>query len=386
MNWLDPATMGVTTALVVTVAGAGYMIDVLSFRSSVAARLWAVALMSGILTVLAYLAWTFIEGAWVAAGVGNGAFVATTGFIWVGCRAHNERRLTVAAVAAALAAVGTGVVTLASGVRTDPWAGSAVMFASLAILAALCAIESRRGALSRRPPSWGITVALGLQCLYYLPRTYLFLTQGPDSETFLEWFGTSSTSLLTITFTIVVVVSMLMMRSADRARPAAPVAQALTGDGLVRGDVARQILTSQIKRAHQQGQYMALIALRLDDLSQIRVGFGAHAAKVVRAAWTEAIEAGAPPSALLGQLTDDTRIVAIPVTGKSQAQRLAMALSQRILDQIVAGEVAITPLVGVGVALSRGESEADALVDEATLAANRAADQMDGSVVFAGDP
>src|SRR3546814_7604335 len=93
MTAIDLFTLTLATALVIVVSGVFYLVETLLRKEGAAGRLWAIAFLSGILSVLCYLVWSVDASAFLAIAVGNGGFVATAGFLWLGCRAYNGRTL-----------------------------------------------------------------------------------------------------------------------------------------------------------------------------------------------------------------------------------------------------------------------------------------------------
>ena len=90
---LDLSSVLVMTALVVNVSGILFIVETLLRRDEGAGRVWALAFLAGMLTTLAYIVWAQSPDAWWAVAVGNAAFVAGTGCMWLGCRRFNGRRM-----------------------------------------------------------------------------------------------------------------------------------------------------------------------------------------------------------------------------------------------------------------------------------------------------
>lgn len=385
MSWLDPTTMSLVTALVVIVCAIIFLADTVSYATSLAARVWALSFMAGILTVLSYMAWEFLPDGWIPAAVGNAAFVTTTGCMWAGARVYNEQPLAPAGVTVGLASGGTLVVTLAAGPGGGAWAGAEVMFVSLGVLAALGSVESRRGPLSTRAPSYGLTIALGGQCLYYIARTSVFVAYGPQSPVFLEWFDTAPTSLITITFTITVVVSITVLRANERARPSTlPDVKLSHGrDGFLEQASFERVMAGQLQRAEQRGEHLAVIALQIHDLPQIRTAFGTRTARRLATHWRAGIQEAVPLGAFLGQCRAETALIGVPVLGEAQAKQLAGQYAQRTLDELTSADTTIIPVLGVGLAVSGAGGQAADLVAAAEEAANRSALSLDATVILA---
>ena len=107
---LDLASVLIMTALVVNVSGVLFIVETLLRRDEGAGRIWSIAFLSAMLTTLAYTVWVQSD-VWWAIAVGNAAFVAGTGCMWLGCRRFNGRRMRWSSilVAAAVVAAALGV-------------------------------------------------------------------------------------------------------------------------------------------------------------------------------------------------------------------------------------------------------------------------------------
>lgn len=385
MSWLDPMTMSVATALVVTVCGVIFLFDTVVHAESPAARTWSVAFMAGILTVASYLAWTFLEDGWAAAGIGNGAFVTTTGCMWLGCRRYNARAMRVPILVVLTAVAGTIVATLVRGPDGGAWAGAVVMFPALAVLAGLGSAEARRAPLVGQGASIGLAAVLAVQSVYYVLRTGVYLTSGPDSELFIEWFGTPSTSMITIVLTITAVISIAVLRATERGAPTSrpETMLGLSVDGYLDAESFRWALDGYLERAGARRDQLAVIALRMEDLKQIAAAFGAEEAQQLTARWRSAAQAGAPLSAFLGDLGPGVILVGMPAPADGTARRVAARLSRRILDELTSAETVLTPVLGVGVAISTdGSEDGERLINTALQAAERSAAELGAVVVL----
>lgn len=385
MSSLDPMTMSLATAVVVTVCGVIFLRDTVVHADSAAARIWSVGFMAGILTVVSYLAWTSLDNGWVAAGIGNGAFVATTGCMWLGCRTYNARRMRTSIVVVVVAVLTTTAATLAAGPTGGAWAGAVVMFPALAVLAGLGSAEARRAPLGSRSPALGLAIVLGVQCLYYVLRTPVFLVAGAESSLFLDWFGTPSTSVITIVLTITAVISMSVLRATERVLPRTTpeTVLVLSDDGYLDARSFERVLSASLKRGGLRREPVAVIALRLEGLTRIAAAFGAHQAQQITTRWRDTVQIDAPLSSFLGDGGSGVLLVGVASAPETAVKRLAGRLSQRVLDELTATETTISPILGVGVALSKHHPDDPAgLIAAAAAAAHRSAGNLDAAVVL----
>ena len=173
---LDLYSVLVMTAVVVNVSGVLFIVETLLRRDEGAGRIWALAFLAAMLTTLAYVIWVQSPEAWWAIAVGNAAFVAGTGCMWLGCRRFNRRRMAWSSLVVAAAVAGAATSVFMAGPDGGDWAGALWMFIPLLAFAGAGAVECLRGELRESRTAWVLSAVLLLQSLYYLSRTTAFLT------------------------------------------------------------------------------------------------------------------------------------------------------------------------------------------------------------------
>ncbi|MFC8682792.1 hypothetical protein ACFT30_14840 [Microbacterium ureisolvens] len=381
---LDLASVLVFTALVVNVSGVLFILETLLRRDEGAGRIWSVAFLAGMLTTLAYTVWTQTDGAWWAIAVGNAAFVAGTGCMWLGCRRFNGRRMRWASILVAAAVLGAGVAVAVEGPAGGDWAGALWMFVPLLVFAGAGSVECLRGEMRESRTAWVLGAVLGFQSLYYVSRTTAFVTSGPDSALFEAAFGTISTSFLTVTLTIVAVVVTSVLR-ASRAPMRGYLRHPVAGDveqGIVGDQSFALVLDGLCRRAAQSGEAVAVTAVRLDDLDQISTAFGSDVAGSVAATWRTGVRRYAPTNAVVAEDGPTGLILGLAVASAQEARRQAAAIYRGLFDELGKVGGGVIPVVGVGVALSDtvGHDPAE-LVRAAREAASRAAANVETSVL-----
>jgi GGDEF domain-containing protein len=375
----------VITALVVNVSGILFILETFLRRDEGAGRIWSVGFLAAMLTTLAYAVWAQSDGAWWPVAVGNAAFVAGTGFMWLGCRRFNARRMTWAAVLVAVAVLAAGISVAVEGDRGGDWAGALWMFAALVVFAGAGAVECFRGALRRSRTAWVLGAVLAFQSLYYVARTTVFVVSGPESDVFQAGFGTMSLSFLTVTLTIVAVVvtSVLRASRAPMRGYVAPAGAERSTRGIEPHAAFARSLAELCERAAIRSEPVAVTSVRIDDLEQISSAFGSEVAGAVGDTWRASVRKHAPANAMVAEDGASGLLVALAVPSAQEARRQAGAIYRGVFDDLGRVGGGVIPVVGIGIALTEsvGGEPAD-LMRVAREAASRAATSIESSVLI----
>ena len=388
---LDLYSVLVMTAVVVNVSGILFIVETLLRRDEGAGRIWALAFLAAMLTTLAYVIWAQSPEAWWAVAIGNAAFVAGTGCMWLGCRRFNGRRMAWSSAVVAAAVVAAAASVFLAGPNGGDWAGALWMFIPLIAFAGAGAIECLRGELRESRTAWVLSAVFGFQSLYYLSRTTAFLTSGPDSTLFQNAFGTITTSFVTVTLTIVAVVVTSVLRAgrAPMRGHLRPAGFGTARDGILSQDVFEGAMGDLCERARWRSELVGVIAVRIDDLEQISTAFGSDVARAVTETWRTGVRRHAPSNSFVAEDGPTGLLVGVLVDSPREARRQAAVIYRGLFDDLgmvgssVSGDIGgVIPVVGVGVALSDSTGyDAEALAGVARDAATRAATSVDTSVL-----
>ncbi|GGH48653.1 hypothetical protein GCM10010921_26280 [Microbacterium album] len=383
---LDLHSTSLVAALVVFAAGSTFLLETVTRRDSGAGRYWAASFLTGILTVFCYLVWAFERSLWGAVAVGNGAFAAQMGLMWLGCRVFNGRLGGLPRMLTAAASLIVFAAALLDGPEGGDWAGAPALFAAIVVLASLGAVESRRGALRRAFSAIGLTLVLSVAAAFYAGRAVVFLIVGPESALFREWFDTNATSLLTAALTVVAVVSTSVLRLQSLGAPP-PTLELRPADASPRDPLPRHVfdvvLRDLVSRARDVEADVAVIAFRIEDLRALSAAFGPAVTEPIESGWRSSVRRHAPLDAAVGHLDAHTIAVSLVLPDPGEGIRVAQHVQRCLLDDLLAADDVVLPTVGVGVAVSAGATaRARALVEAAREAAGRSASSPDAEVAL----
>ncbi|MCR2792511.1 diguanylate cyclase [Microbacterium sp. zg.Y625] len=382
---MEQDSLATVTALVVVVSAVLFIVETFLRRDDAAGRLWALGFLSGLVTTLFYLVWATQPASWWAVAGGNGAFVASTGLMWLGCRRYNEGSMRGPAAAVAVASAAAAAAALLEGPDGGDWAGALWMFVPLWVFAALAALATRRGTLRHAPTAAALTCAFAVQSTFYAGRVVAFVVAGPESALFETWFGTAAASILTIVLTITMVVGTSVLRA---GRTGLRGRAAHDGEGSPFGIRSRAefdaALAQAVLDARRHGEQIAVFVVRLEELDYIATAFGIELADELVAQGRDAVRRSTTALAVVGEQDDDLLAVMTTVRSSGEARRLGMAMYRELFDAFNAASGGVLPSLGVGIAVGsvRGQ-DADALLADARAAALRAASSVASAVLVA---
>ena len=386
---IDGWTISLASALVVVVTAALFIGTTISHKDSEVGRIWAAGYLGGILTTTSYLVWLLFPELWWASALGNAAFVAGTGFFWIGCRRHNGRPTRYLVLAFACLAV--FVAGLIPGPDGGAWAGARLYFLAIIVFAVLAALESTRGELGRALGSRPMVVVFTVEAAFFAGRLYFFLLQGPDSPTFSLFFGSSATAFVTMLMVIVLSSSMSVIRSVHGAnadlvgrtgRRVGP-ATGYTADDVLTESSFERVLSDWLDRAEFHDEQLALFHLDLDDLNEINTAFGRAQADAVLARYTAVVRRYAPAHSGIGVAGPGRLVLATPMESPDAALAVAAMLQSGLLEESLDQATGLRPTMSIGVALTDYTGfDFDRLSAVALRACKRASDAGGNRTMF----
>lgn len=350
---LDTFSVSVVTAVVVLVAGTLFLLETFLRKAEMVGRIWALSFLAAMLTSVAYMMWALDPDSIWPIALGNAAFVSSAGCMWLGCRRFNERHIPVAASAVAGGAVLTLAAALLDAAAGD-WAGAFVMFLLIALFAGLGAGESFSGEMRRNRNAIGLALILAAESMYYIARTVVFVTQGPESALFRTWLSTESTSIVTVVLTIVALLTTSILRAGLAGVRGVSITSDLqrTDDGVLRADSFARLFDELVLRAQERGETVGVVSVRVDDLPQITTAFGRGEADAVATAWRQATRRAAPTQSFVGEDGNGGLAVALLPSSSSEARYIATAVRDAVFDGVREAELSVLPIVTVGTAIA----------------------------------
>lgn len=355
---IDGWTISLASALIVVVTAALFIGSTIAHKDSSAGRLWAAGYLAGILTTTSFLAWQLSPELWWASAVGNAGFAAGTAFFWLGCRRHNGRRGPYW-----MAAVGSGAVLVAGlvpGPSGDAWAGAQVYFAVIVVFAVLSAIECSRGELLRARGSRPMLVVFCVQAAFFAGRLFFFTVDGPDSQVFSLFFGSSALALVTMIMCVVLSSSMSLIRFAQGSGPEPllrggrklPAVTGYTADGVFTERAFDRVVGDWLDRAEFHDEQLAMLHLDLDDLREITTAFGPAHTNQILSRYTAIVRQFGPPHSAIGAAGTGRLALAFPAASSDEALAVARMVQAGLLEDSLAEFAGLRPTSSIGIALT----------------------------------
>lgn len=384
---LDIGTIQFLTAVVVHVAGGVFVLETMLRKDDRAGRVWALGFISAMIATEAYIVrWVSVDAWWLVA-IGNAAWVAALGLLWLGCRVFNGHRLRRTAAAVIAAAIVTVAVVLLDGPAADgrtAW----LVYGFNAAFAGLTAFEATRGSMQRSRTALGLSVTLGLVAVLQLARTVLSLLLDAEHPILQTRLGSPLVGVVTICVVVVAVVVTSVLRAEQvRLRGTEDsTLMAIAPDGVLLTPSFVRVLGGRLMRANRRAELFAVLVVKIDALGRIATAFGADEAEHVRQAARAAVRRLSPTTAAMGTDDEGQLLLAFQPASPAEARQLAARMHRAMLDQLRTAGVPVIPPIGMGLSVtSTSGYDRETLLDAARAAARRAIQSDDVSVVVAGE-
>jgi diguanylate cyclase (GGDEF)-like protein len=362
---LDTATLRVAFGLMALVLVLLFYFSAYRYTRSPYSGWWCVALVFFLSGSAAFL----LNGTphqWWANTLGNVLLVLGGIAVWAGARSLRDLR-PLRWLFAGLPVV-TMVASAVDHPGTNTWSGGPVFLAAMCLTVGLASRELWRlepGYSRVRVPM--AAAAAGLSAFYF-GRLVYFLLEGPNGPTFVTYFGSAVTTLVTMVLLVVVSFSMAALSTEQQTRALRMVATRDDLTGLLNRkaflDLATELLNDRAV-THGTG---ALILADLDHFKAVNDTHGHAAGDLALQAFAGACRDTVRTTDLVGRYGGEEFILLIPGASADRAQKTAEAVSRR-LAQVPSGDGLQMPTVSYGVALyDAGTSDLDDLIASADRA------------------
>ncbi|MDO9398072.1 MAG: GGDEF domain-containing protein [Herbiconiux sp.] len=346
---LDIRTLLLVAGLVIILCGVSFILNTAMRRNDASGRLWSISFIAGMLTAVSFSVWSVSPDLWWVLAVGNTAHVVSVGAIWSGARVFNGRSslVWVTLVAGGLVAVFTGI----EGPDAGAWAGSTGLFIGLSVFSGLGGAETMRSRMRRNLNARILSFCLWIVCAFYVLRTSIFVTQGPESAVFREYFGSEVTTIITIVMVLLATVSMSILQ-AERSGARA-LGDVTVGVHSVVGVLSAASFMQQwadwVERASFHGDRLAMIAMDVDNLPQMNTAFGRAFGDTAIRSVAQIVRHYAPTTSLLGHTGAGRFVIVVVTTAPNEAEQLAIRLQTALVDEPIDPQQSLRATASFGV-------------------------------------
>jgi diguanylate cyclase (GGDEF)-like protein len=368
---LDTSTLYIVSAMVITLTGILFIVDVYRRRDDVVGRIWSLAFVAGIITTFAYLASSMFVGIWWGIGVGNGTVVFSVAAVWSGARLFNGRRsmLWVSIVAALVVAVSA----LVLGPSGGPWAGGGFMLAAMCAFGILGGVECFRDTLSGYGNARFLGAVTLLAGAYYGVRLIFFLAQGPYSPFFSRFLGSGITSLIVIVFVVGGAFAMVALRGEESPQTYSTRTEHDGLSGTASPPDFTGIVQPMVAEARSSGRPVVLVAADIDELGTMNAAFGRSFGDEVLVNFVALLRAALPVGTPLCRMSADNFEFALRNSDATGAARLADRIRSSLLDSPLVSESGVRVTASFGIAAAdQNDFAFERMQQAATSAVERA--------------
>ncbi|WP_382307740.1 GGDEF domain-containing protein [Herbiconiux sp. UC225_62] len=346
---LDQATLLVVSGLIVILCGISFIVNTAMRRNDASGRLWSISYIAGMLTALSFLVWAVSPYLWWVLAIGNTAYIISIGAIWSGSRVFNGRSSYIWVVLA-----GGGVVALLTALQGPSggiWTGSTGLFIGIAVFAGLGGAETMRSRMRRNLNARIISYCLWIVCAYYVLRSSIFVTLGPESQVFTTYFGSQITTVITIVLVLLGTISMSILQ-AERSGARA-LGDVTVGVHSVVGVLSAASFMQQwadwVERASFNGDRLAMIAMDVDNLPQMNTAFGRAFGDTAIRSVAQIVRHYSPTTSLLGHTGAGRFVIVVVTANANEAERLAIRLQTALVDEPIDPQQSLRATASFGV-------------------------------------
>jgi diguanylate cyclase (GGDEF)-like protein len=324
---LDTATLRIAFGLMALALGLLFYFSAYRTTRSPYSGWWCLALVFFLSGSAAFL----FDGTahqWWANPLGNVLLVHGGVAVWAGARslrAVPKRRWVFSGVPLV-----TLVASAVDSPGTNTWSGGAVFLASMSLMIGLASRE-----LWRLEPGYSrvripMAVSAAGVSAFYLGRLVAFLLDGPDGPTFVTFFGSAVTTLVTMVMLVVASFSMAALSTEQQTRALRRVARRDDLTGLLNRKAFLEVAAGQLSDPAVARSSGALILADLDYFKAINDTYGHAAGDQVLQAFAAACKDTVRPTDPAGRYGGEEFVLLIPGATAERAEGIADEVSRRL--------------------------------------------------------
>lgn len=369
---LDTATLRVAFALMALVMGILFYFSAFRSTRSAYSAWWCVALLLFLAGSASFLLNGTPHQVW-ANPLGNVLLVSGVASVWAAARSLRMLNCNVW-LSIAVPAI-AGIAAALDNPASNTWAGGAVFLASMCLFIGLSSRELwhlEPGYSRVRIPT---AIASGAVAAFYLGRLVVFIAEGPASPTFVTYFGSSVTTLVTMVFLVVGSFSMAELSTEQQTRALRAVARQDGLTGLLNRSAFIELATAELARSRQSNTYGTLILADLDHFKTVNDTFGHAAGDLALQTFADACKETVRSMDLVGRYGGEEFILMIPGVGPGRAEVITTEISRRLAQHVIP-EVLQMPTVSYGLSkFTAATEDLDELIAAADVALYEAKSQ-----------
>lgn len=383
MDFLDTTTLRVAFGVVaVTLLALFYFVTFQRTRSVYSAW-WCVALSLFLAGAAAYLLDGTVHQQW-ANPSGNALLVLGAASVWAGARTLRTKGPKPWQILAG--PVVTLVVSAFDSPATNDWSGGPVFLGFMCLFLALASAELWVMKRSYSRVRQSLALASGLLAAFYLCRWLVFLVEGPDGPTFITYFDSAITTLITLVLLVVVSFSMAALSNEQVTQDLHLRATRDGLTGLLNRPGFHDLAVNELKRIRDNRTPGSLVLADLDHFKTVNDTYGHAAGDVVLQAFADACVGTVRSTDLVGRHGGEEFVILLSGADSKRAEGIVSQLSARFALASFS-EGFKPPTVSYGIAAIDGSSTdleailatADAALYEAkSLGRNRAVQGSSG--------
>lgn len=324
---LDVGTLRVAFAVVaLTLFVLFYAVTFRSTRSAYSGW-WCAALVLFLTGAAGYLLDGTPHQVW-ANPLANSLLVAGSAGVWAAARSLRQQRINTWQLLAAPAL--TAVASALDNPAVNDWSGGPVFLAMMCVMFSFSYLEMRALPSDFSNVQGPLTAASGLLALFYLGRWLVFLVDGPRGPTFLTFFGSEITTLVTMALLMFVSFGMAAMSTEQLTKDLSLRASRDGLTGLLNRSGFLELAGDELRRIERSGRFASLIIADLDHFKAVNDEHGHSAGDSALQAFAAACTGCVRSTDLVARYGGEEFVILLPGAGPDLAEAIAKEIGHRL--------------------------------------------------------